>query len=385
MSVDPGTTEVFSGLPETLVEDLLKKTDDMSSKLFQSFSQITNDSSKIRETLQKDLKKDSDIVISKTYPTTCGVDGSYASPKLLSTDIVGIAGVAVEGLTPPSEKRHWPAPRHLSFVEPVQHNDGNMVVARAIMICYELMLAKNAPHDVIFLDGSLSTPLIFLNQAIGIIKGSKKSVSKELVDELYGNLEESLSSYKEILLSPRSDQIYAAVPKYTSSRDISEKVGYQNIEDRALLSFIIKPHELLEPFPKTKPDEPFHLKLNGSLSKLQEIIDKEITPAMDDIYILYYRPHLHFPTIRVEVSKSVATNKARLPILLEAIEYQCSPPSLMEPYPTWLADRMVKHMGPAVNYCTKVTTNQIAKDWKDEGLGNVYMAMHSYRMESRHG
>lgn len=384
MSIDPGTTEVFSGLPETLVEDLLKKTDSMSSKLFQSFSQITNDSSKIRETLQKDLKKDSDIVISKTHPTTCGVDGSYASPKLLSTDIVGIAGVAVEGLTPPSEKRHWPAPRHLSFVEPVQHNDGNMVVARAIMICYELMLAKNAPHDVIFLDGSLTTPLIFLNQAIGTIKGNKKDVSKELVDELYRNLEESLSSYREILLSPRSDQIYAAVPKYTSSRDISDKVGYQNIEDRALLSFIIKPHELLEPFQRKKPNEPFHLKLDGSLSKLQEIIDK-IIPAMNDIYILYYRPHLHFPTIRVEVSKSVATNKARLPILLEAIEYQCSPPSLMEPYPTWLADRMVKHMGPAVNYCTKVTTNQIAKDWKSEGLGNVIMAMHSYRMESRHG
>ena len=115
-----------------------------------------------------------------------------------------------------------------------------MVVARAIMICYELMLAKKAPHDVIFLDGSLATPLIFLNQAIGTIKGDKKSVSKELVDELYGNLEESLSSYREILLSPRSDQIYAAVPKYTSSRDISEKVGYQNIEDRALLSFVIQ-------------------------------------------------------------------------------------------------------------------------------------------------
>jgi len=95
MSTDPGITEVFSGLPETLVEDLLKKTDDMSSKLLQSFTQITNDSSKIRKILEKDLKRDTDIVISKIHPTTCGVDGSYASPKLLSTDIVGIAGVAL--------------------------------------------------------------------------------------------------------------------------------------------------------------------------------------------------------------------------------------------------------------------------------------------------
>ena len=379
------TTEVFAGLPDSLVEDLLNKTDAMSTKLSESFSKISSNASEIRKKLENKIKMDSEIITQHKFPTSCGIDGSYTSSKLLSTDIVGIAGVAVEGLTPPSEVRHWPAPRHHSFVEPLQHNDGNLAVAKAIMFCYELQLAKNAPHDVVFIDGSLTTQLIALNQAFTTIKGNKKDVSQELVDELYANLEKSLQAYKEILLSPKSDQIYAAIPKYTSGREISEQVGYHDVEDRALFSFILKPHEFHEPLPRKKPDQPYHLPLPLEKTNLQPIVDNEILPAINDIQILYYRPHLHFPPMRVEVSKSVATSNVRLSVLLESIENQCSPPSLMEPYPTWLADIMVKHMGSAVHYCTKATTNQIAKDWKGDGLGNIFMAMHNYRMESRHG
>ena len=386
MTAEPSATnEVFAGLPDSLVEDLLNKTGAMSAKLTESFSKITNNASEIRKKLENKIKMDSEIITQHKFPTSCGIDGSYTSSKLLSTDIVGIAGVAVEGLTPPSEVRHWPAPRHHSFVEPLQHNDGNLAVAKAIMFCYELQLAKNAPHDVVFIDGSLTTQLIALNQAFTTIKGNKKDVSQELVDELYANLEKSLQAYKEILLSPKSDQIYAAVPKYTSGREISEQVGHHDVEDRALFSFILKPYEFHEPLPRKKPDQPYHLPLPLVISNLQPIVDNEILPAINDIQILYYRPHLHFPPMRVEISKSVATSNVRLSILLESIKNQCSPPSLMEPYPTWLADIMVKHMGSAVHYCTKATTNQIAKDWKGDGLGNIFMAMHNYRMESRHG
>jgi len=79
--------------------------------------------------------------------------------------MVAIAGVAVEGLTPPTEKRHWPKPHHFSKVLTVSHNDSTAVVSRAIMMSMELIIANRAPHDVIFLDGSLTTPFIYFNQA----------------------------------------------------------------------------------------------------------------------------------------------------------------------------------------------------------------------------
>ncbi|KKK47678.1 hypothetical protein LCGC14_3152740 [marine sediment metagenome] len=41
-----------------------------------------------------------------TNPTSCAVDGSFSIEKLLSTDIVVSASVAVEGLAPPTEERH---------------------------------------------------------------------------------------------------------------------------------------------------------------------------------------------------------------------------------------------------------------------------------------
>ena len=54
------------------------------------------------------LKLDRNLTKMPYHPTTSGVDGAFALEKLLYTDIVAMAGVAVEGLTPPSEKRHWP-------------------------------------------------------------------------------------------------------------------------------------------------------------------------------------------------------------------------------------------------------------------------------------
>ncbi len=39
------------------------------------------------------LNNDSDIISTNNHPTTCGIDGAFAVEKLLSTDIVAIAGV----------------------------------------------------------------------------------------------------------------------------------------------------------------------------------------------------------------------------------------------------------------------------------------------------
>ena len=386
----------FNELPEALVEEMLNECDELGKNLSKSFQKLSKTKEEIRKALKdkKLLKKDTEISIAPTHPTSCGVDGSYVIEKLIATDMVAIAGVAVEGLTPPTEKRFWPKPHHFSKILTISHNDSTAVVSRAIMMCMELILAKKAPHDVVFLDGSLTTPLIYFNQALNkvnevpeelaalLINGIKVS-EKDSNEEVVINLENAFLAYKEILFSTRTDKIFVGVPKYTTKREITRrelsKLNIREYEDRGMLSFILEPGEFIRPIDIEKPQQPWHITLPKELKHL-ESIKKEIIYGLDDLYVIYYRPYIHFPVLRIEVSRSIAYNNHRLAILFEALKLQCGVPGIVEPYPLYLADRMVKHLGTALPAIRKATTQQMALRWEEE-LGNMYLAMHGYRTE----
>jgi hypothetical protein len=70
----------------------------------------------------------------------------------------------------------------------------------------------------------------------------------------------------------------------------------------------------------------------------------------------------------------------RLAILFESLRLQCGAPGVMEPYPLYLADRMVKHLRTALPAIRKTTTQEMSLKWEDS-LGNIYLAMHGYRTE----
>src|SRR5437867_13389068 len=243
----------FEDLPEALVEEMLSHYKRLGEQVTASLQDLQSRRDKIRESLMglNLLRSDSKIVLSHVHPTTCGVDGSYAIERLLSTDIAAMAGVAVEGLTPPSEKRHWPRPHHLCDVSTVSHHEATGLIIRAVMVTMELELAAKAPHDVVFLDGSLTTPLIHLNQALARLG----EVPEELSRALLGRIGSALDHYAEILASKRTDKIFAGVPKYTSRNEISSALGLSKHEDRSLLSYILRGGELIGPSDMIKPEE----------------------------------------------------------------------------------------------------------------------------------
>ena len=366
----------FEELPEALVEEMLNQSDVIGDSLFHNFQELKNKREELRNRLGDNIKKDRKLGYSET-PTTCGVDGSYTIERLLSTDIVAIAAVAVEGLIPPSEKRHWPKPRHLSTILPVVHHDDTGSIASGIMFEYELQLISRAPHDVIFLDGSLTTPLIRLNQAIEKVE---VLTDNPLKSELLDSLKPVLSSYKEILTAPRSDKVFVGVPKYTSRKEVSEKLKLQkSYDDRALLTFILEAGELVGPFEIEPPGSPWHLKLPQELYSLKAL-ENEIRTALNNLHVLYYRPQPWLPAIRLEVSSSIANNNQRLAMLLKGVEYQCASPSIMEPYPLYISDRMVKHLSPAVSAIRQAVTQSMSFKYRGD-ISDVYLGMYSYRTE----
>jgi hypothetical protein len=373
----------FGELPAALVDEVLNRTENLGRKLLNDFNQVRDNRKKWRESLQQAglLRRDAELQY-MPIPTTCGIDGSCVVERLLASDLVAAAAVAVEGLTPPSETRHWPEPSHLVWVETEAHETETVTILRALMIGMELELAAQAPHEVVFLDGSLTTPLIYFNQALNKSRDDLKLHTKE---HFLAQVPAILEAYLTILTSTRSDRCWVAIPKYTTRREIGQEMGWPDTyDDRGLLSLILEPGEYTSPRPLQQPTEPWHLNLDplkpGTRATAGQIAPKIIS-SLGEIQVLYYRPYLWLPALRVEMSRAVAENRARLATVLHGIRHQCGTPAVMEPYPLYMADRMVKHLSKAIPTFRQVTSRYIAENYQGN-IGEIFLGLYGYRTES---
>jgi hypothetical protein len=336
----------FGELPTALVNEVLKRTEDISQKLLGDFEQVRARRQEWREDLERAglLRHDAELPY-MPIPTTCGIDGSYAVERLLASDLAAAAAVAVEGLTPPSETRYWPEPRHLVWIETEAHEAETGTILRALMIGMELELASQAPHEVVFLDGSLTTPLIYFNQALN---KSRDAIHLKATTSFLDQMTSFLEAYLTVL------------------------------------SFLLEPGEYTDPRPLQQPTEPWHLNLTSLAPITREAADRilrKIILSLGEIQVVYYRPYPWLPALRVEMSRAVAENQARLATALHGVRHQCGAPAVMEPYPLYVADRMVKHLPKAIPTFRQVTSQYIAETYQGN-IGEVFLGLHGYRTES---
>lgn len=376
---------VFGDLPQALVLEMIGKSKDLANGMVRDISRIYEEAESLRNKLAEHIKLESDIVRTPLFPTTAGVDGSYCMDRLLATDIVAMAAVAVEGLVPRTrDEPIWPKPHHFVSVERTSHDDAIPALAKAIMMSMETQLASLTPHDVVLLDGSLTTITIAYNIAF------KHETPKRLVDILlngnhakpvageykFESLETTLNGYLDILKGKKTDRVAAAVPKYSQRNEICRKLNIVDFDDKGLLSLVLAPGEYTEPVRMEKVEGGRWL--TAKLPK--EVSDTvcAIEDALSEAYVLYYKPRKDFPAVRLEVGKAVANNKARLASLLEAIKTQSGVPSMMEPYPVFLADKMVKHLPNALPYMKDNAVLELAAKW-DKNIDGVILATRGYR------
>ncbi len=373
----------FAELPEALVEEMLSKSEQDGDRLYYSLKEIQNNKVNMRRQLQAQniLKHDTEVGY-PGIPTTCGVDGSYAVEKLLATDFVACAAVAIEGLTPPSEKRYWEKPHHRVFIHPEKHDPDTGTIVRGVMMEMELELAVNAPHDIVFLDGSLTTPLIYMNQAINkVLELENEGIQMVVGKELKKRFRKFLEDYKTILESSRTDKLWVSLPKYTTRRELGKMFNWSfHYDDRAVLTTILSPGEFTTPIPLEKPQQPWHLRVPSNDEELEKLKD-EVISAINRLYVMYYRPHNWTPVFRIEMASSIATNNSRLAILLQGLKYQSGTPGIMEPYPLYIADRMVKHLGSAIPAFRQTATRRMTELHQGD-VSDIFFSMHGYRTES---
>jgi hypothetical protein len=373
----------FGELPAALVEEILKRTGDLGQKLLSDFDQVRAHHHQWREDLERAglLHRDTEVPY-MPIPTTCGVDGSYAVERLLASDLVAAAAVAVEGLTPPSEKRYWPEPRHQVWVETEAHEAETGTILRALMIGMELELAARAPHQVVFLDGSFTTPLIYFNQGLN---KSQDTLHLRTTVHFLERTTAFLEAYLNVLTSIRSDRCWVAIPKYTTRREIGRKMKWPETYDyRGLLSFLLEPGEYTSPTVLQQPSDPWHLNLDPLASAVRQTAERianQIVTSLGEIRVVYYRPYSWLPALRLEMSRTVSENQACLATVLHGVRHQCGTPAVMEPYPLYMADRMVKHLPKAIPTFRQVTSQHIAETYQGD-IGEIFLGLHGYRTES---
>ena len=373
----------FTDLPGALVEEVLRRTDEVGRSLLQSFEHVRSERVSFRTKLQQSgrLGRDTDLEY-PPIPSTCAVDGSYAVERLLTTDLAAAAAVAVEGLTPPSEKRFWEQPRHQVSVETEAHNEATGSVLRGLMMTMELSLAAKAPHDIVFLDGSMTTPVIYLNQSLS---QAKYAPSLKLSAHLRQRARAGMVAYLEILQSRRADKCWVFCPKYTTNREIGKEMEWpETYDDRGLLTMLLDAGEFTKPVNLQSPDSEWHINTSAipeAERKEADELEDKIAAELKNVVVIYYKPHVWMPALRLEVNHAVASNQSRLAILLHGVKHQCGTAAILEPFPLYMADRMVKSLARAVPAFRQAATQRIAETYTGS-LDDIFYGMHGYRTDS---
>lgn len=376
----------FADLPAGLVEEVLRQTTKVGDLLLGGFQHVK----KNRDALRTALLSKGHVISESSLgyppsPTTCAADGSYAIERLLTADLAAAAAVCVEGLTPPSEKRHWDQPHHASFIVPEVHHEDTATILRAVMLGNELLLACRAPHDVVMIDGTFTLPVIYFNQALANAPAAPELNSST---EFLNNCGDYLEKYLEILVGQRSDKQFIGLPKYSTRREFGREMDWpQGYDDRGMLTLLLQPGELTKPRMLEQPSQDWHINVSGKVSKKYpdaKVLVADIVAALKRVHVFYYKPHAWLPALRVEVAQGIASNVHRLGTVVQGLKQQCATAAMLEPYPIYLADRMVKSLARAVPTFRQVTTQSISERYEGD-IGEVFFAMHGYRSESGRG
>lgn len=370
--------EIFADLPNALVREILSYAVPVAEDVQQRINLLRNKRTELRDQAQGQrlIRRKADLEV-PPEPSVVGVDGSYQIHRLTALDLCAAAAVAVEG-TVKEARRYWPEPHHKIWVNGVPHQGQPTGILRALMVGMELELAAEAPHDVVLLDGSFTSLIIYINQGVTQLE----NIAPQLASHLRSKWEDG--QLFNMLLGLLTNNRTVAVPKFTSHNELSTRenvVAPESPDGRTLATLILEPGEYIKPLPIDLPqpppgrNDPFHLPQPAENKKLNE--------AMKNIHVIYFRPYGWTSALRLELPGPIANSPTRLAIILEGITRQYFSPAVYEPYPLFLADRMVKSLGAGLNVVEQTVAQQIAGTAVD--VETTILFLQNYRTEGGRG
>ncbi len=376
--------DTFADLPDALVRDLLAKAVPVADSVSKNVDALRQQKAGLRsDARSRNLllrKADLDVV---REPSVVGIDGSYQIHHLTALDLSAAAAVAVEG-TAKEARRFWPQPYHQMWVESLKHSINAVGPLRGLMVSMELALAHEAPHDLVLLDGSFASLVIYLNQGLTSLAECPEVLCTEFLNRWNSGL---FSSLLTLLKSDRT----VAVPKFTARNELLATLPNPpavEVDGKTLATLILEPGEYTEPLPILQKGETYHIARDVTISGQQislttEGEEKELNTRLKELRVVYFRPYGWIPALRLEISAAIATSKQRLSLVLEGITRQFFSPAVIEPYPLFLADRMVKSLSSGVAVIEQAVAQQVASNSTD--METTILFLQNYRTEGGRG
>ena len=359
----------FAGLPVTLVSDLLAKSGQIANEIYEAFHEIRNTRDKLREQIHEYTGIQNDLETEgKGTLTTCGIDGYFSVEKFLTTNIACCAACAVEGLTPSSGKKHWEDTSHSEFFHTEEHLTGTAEILRAVMMEMEIELASNAPHDIVFLNGSLTAPLLLIMETLKPALESKDYVTCR---EFLNRFKTSILALQSVCDSSDTKKMLAGISQKSGNTELVSRLHLpHHYDDTVLFTIILSPGEF------TKPVKMDH----SGLSKVKEIPIKDekftavrdrLVSAMSELDFIYYRPYKWTPAYRIEIDHSIAVDLSQFGVLLNSFKFQCSTAGIIEPYPLFCAGKIVRSLKRALPSFRNSALSYITNTHKDD-VGELF-------------
>lgn len=373
--------DTFSDLPDALVRDLLTCAVPLAEGVKSKVDALRASRDELREAAKKErlIKRKADLDIPRE-PSVVGIDGSYQIHRLTSLDLCAAAAVAIEG-TSKEARRHWPEPYHRMWAGGLQHHDSTTGALRSLMVGEELDLAREAPHDLVLLDGAFASLVIYINQGLTVVGEVPPALARELTTRW-----NEQKIFERLVGLMRSERVLA-VPKFTSRNEFQALPPFsstQDIDGKTLATLILEPGEYTQPlriYEETAGGELDRYHLPTSFCPNGD--DSPVREAMRASRVIYYRPFGWVPALRLELPGPVANSSARLSIALEGITRQFFSPAVVEPYPLFIADRMVKSLGAGVATIEQTVAQHVADAGADAELTMLFLR--NYRTEGGRG
>jgi hypothetical protein len=373
------TDASFADLPDALVQDLLAKAVPVAESVNRNLQALRQAKGSLRAEAERRswIRRKADLDVPRE-PSVVGIDGSYQVHRLTAVDLCAAASVAVEG-TSKEAKRHWEKPHHRMWVESLEHSKNVTNTLRGLMISMELDLAAKAPHDLVLLDGSFIILLIYLNQGLTSVRDAPQVLREEF--QRRWRDEGVLDRFVALLSSDRT----VALPKYSGRNELAELLRLNNLPDtdgKTLATLILAPGEYTAPEPIYHfggEDQEYHLPAGSCPAPTQTLINRHLS----EMRVIFFRPFGWVPAIRLELPNPIASSVTRLSMVLHGIERQFFSPAVIEPYPLFLADRMVKSLGAGVTVIEQAVAQHVVGNSTD--VETTLLCLQNYRSEGGRG
>lgn len=359
----------YAHLPDELIAQILNNVPQTVQKMNVMFdiqdepiAQAIND---LRETGKIAMLKERSFSSS-----LIAVDGGIVIEKMTGSDLLLAVAVGVEGLTEDSEKG-WEEGKnqYYQWQTALSHNEANARLGQGVMFLMELSVLASASHDIRIMDGTHFTPILKVNSMLSADEAENTSAQeyanalREFLKETY---EKIIPDIPDIITAAFNDDKIIALAKYSSSRDVLDAFLSKHkvkLDDRTFFSLAMNADEYLIPLSVGQsPDEreriwdDLHIRCNLDIperAELNKALEKAINPLRtrdpatkeskdSEIYYTYYKPYQDGPAYRIEMKKSLATDKKRLEIYLSSLKKQIVFPEIREPFPQFLVDLMAK-------------------------------------------